>query len=79
MADQHLADVARQGKAFAGFPGAVGQLINFVGFVPPDAEMKESGSAPGDPEVLRAEFAGWDPRIEDAARSGAKHIPLGAV
>jgi salicylate hydroxylase len=26
--------------------------------------MKESWSAPGDPAVLRAEFAGWDPRIE---------------
>ena len=26
--------------------------------------MKESWSAPGDPKVLRAEFEGWDPRIE---------------
>ena len=25
--------------------------------------MKESWSAPGDPNVLRAEFEGWDPRI----------------
>ena len=25
--------------------------------------MKESWSAPGDPDVLRREFAGWDPRI----------------
>ena len=25
--------------------------------------MKESWSAPGDPEVLRQAFAGWDPRI----------------
>ena len=25
--------------------------------------MKESWSAPGDPEVLRRAFAGWDPRI----------------
>src|SRR5215207_7122215 len=29
-----------------------------------DAEMKESWSLPGDPDVLRREFAGWDPRIE---------------
>src|SRR5206468_12085140 len=34
-----------------------------VGFVPADAEMKESWSAPGDPDVLRREFDGWDPRI----------------
>src|SRR5204862_7212134 len=33
------------------------------GFVPADQEMKESWSAPGDPDVLRAEFEGWDPRI----------------
>jgi salicylate hydroxylase len=26
-------------------------------------EMKESWSAPGDPDLLRREFAGWDPRI----------------
>ena len=31
-----------------------GKLINYVGFVPADQEMKESWSAPGDPEVLRA-------------------------
>jgi salicylate hydroxylase len=31
--------------------------------VPTDEEMKESWSAPGDPEVLRQAFAGWDPRI----------------
>jgi salicylate hydroxylase len=54
------------GKArhFLTFPVRAGQLINYVGFVPADEEMKESWSAPGDPEVLRREFAGWDPRIE---------------
>ena len=31
--------------------------------MPADEEMKESWSAPGDPEVLRREFEGWDPRI----------------
>jgi salicylate hydroxylase len=40
-----------------------GQLINYVGFVPADKEMKESWLAPGDPDVLRAEFAGWDARV----------------
>jgi len=51
------------GKHFLSFPLRAGKLINYVGFVPADAEMKESWTAPGDPEVLRAEFAGWDPRI----------------
>ena len=50
-------------KHFLAFPVRAGKLINYVGFVPADAEMKESWSAPGDPTVLRAEFAGWDPRI----------------
>ena len=40
-----------------------GAMINYVGFVPTDEEMKESWSAPGDPQVLRGEFEGWDPRI----------------
>jgi salicylate hydroxylase len=51
-------------KHFLAFPVRAGALINYVGFVPADEEMKESWSAPGDPNVLRAEFAGWDPRIE---------------
>src|SRR3954464_2398705 len=52
------------GKPFLVFPVRAGQLINFVGFVPADEEMRESWSAPGDPDRLRAEFAGWDPCIE---------------
>ena len=52
-----------QGRHFLAFPVRAGQLINYVGFVPTDEEMKESWSAPGDPDVLRAAFAGWDPRI----------------
>jgi salicylate hydroxylase len=51
-------------KHFLAFPVRAGALINYVGFVPADEEMKESWSAPGDPDVLRAEFAGWDRRIE---------------
>jgi salicylate hydroxylase len=57
-----------KGKHLLVFPVRAGKLINFVGFVPPDAamkeSMKESWSSPGDPEKLRAEFAGWDPRLE---------------
>jgi salicylate hydroxylase len=50
-------------KHFLTFPVRSGELINYVGFVPADAEMKESWSAPGEPDVLRAEFEGWEPRI----------------
>ena len=52
-----------KGKHFLSFPVRSGELINYVGFVPADAEMKKSWSAPGDPDVLRREFGGWDPRI----------------
>jgi salicylate hydroxylase len=53
-----------KGKHFLSFPVRAGKFVNYVGFVTADEEMKESWSAPGDPDVLRAEFAGWDPRIE---------------
>jgi salicylate hydroxylase len=52
-----------KGRHFLAFPVRAGALINYVGFVPADDEMKESWSAAGDPDVLRGEFAGWDPRI----------------
>jgi len=51
-------------KHFLVFPVRHGEMVNYVGFVPTDEKMKESWSASGDPEVLRAEFRGWDPRIE---------------
>ena len=57
-----------KGKHFLTFPVRAGKLINYVGFVPADEETKESWSAPGDPQVLRQEFAGWDPRIESLLR-----------
>ncbi len=50
-------------KHFLVFPLRAGEIINFVGFVPADDEMRESWSAPGDPDQLRAEFAGWNERI----------------
>jgi salicylate hydroxylase len=53
-----------KGRHFLAFPVRAGKLINYVGFVPTDEEMKESWSAPGDPEILRQAFAGWDPRIQ---------------
>jgi salicylate hydroxylase len=50
-------------KHFLVFPVRHGTMVNYVGFVPTDEEMKESWSAPGDPDRLRREFEGWDPRI----------------
>ena len=50
-------------KHFLVFPVRHGQMVNYVGFVPADQEMNESWSAAGDPDVLRREFEGWDPRI----------------
>jgi len=51
------------GKHFLTYPMRAGSLINFVGFVPAKEGMTESWSAAGDPDALRREFAGWDPRI----------------
>ena len=50
-------------KHFLVFPVRHGTMVNYVGFVPTDEEMKESWSAPGNADTLRAEFKGWDPRI----------------
>ena len=50
-------------KHFLVFPVRHATMVNYVGFVPTDEEMKESWSAPGDPQVLRRAFEGWDPRI----------------
>jgi salicylate hydroxylase len=57
-----------KGRHFLAFPVRAGQMLNYVGFVPTDEEMKESWSAPGDPDVLRRAFAGWDPRIHQLLR-----------
>jgi salicylate hydroxylase len=54
---------AGPGKHFLVFPVRRGEMVNYVGFVPAGEEMQESWSAPGDPELLRREFQGWDPRI----------------
>jgi 2-polyprenyl-6-methoxyphenol hydroxylase-like FAD-dependent oxidoreductase len=52
------------GKHFLVYPVRAGQLLNYVGFVPTDEQMKESWSAPGDPATLAQELAGWDPLVE---------------
>jgi len=52
------------GRHFLAYPLRAGALLNCVGFVPSDAEMRESWSAPGDPRAFAREFAGFDPRVE---------------
>lgn len=52
-----------EGKHFLAYPLRANQLLNFVGFVPTSAHMKESWSAPGDPAELAREFAGWDSTV----------------
>jgi salicylate hydroxylase len=56
-------------KHFLVFPLRAGKLINFVGFVPASKAIEESWSAPGDPDQLRADFAGWDPQVEKLIRN----------
>ncbi|KAB1648438.1 NAD(P)-binding protein [Pseudoclavibacter endophyticus] len=52
-----------EGKHFLTYPVRGGELINYVGFVPSHERLKESWSAVGDVDRLRADFAGWDPRV----------------
>ena len=56
-------------RHFLVFPVRHGTMVNYVGFVPTGEEMKESWSAPGDPEVLRRAFDGWD--VVPVARAAA--------
>jgi len=53
------------GRHFLAYPLRGGTLLNCVGFVPSDAEMRESWSAPGDPRAFAREFAGFDPRVQE--------------
>jgi salicylate hydroxylase len=55
-------------RHFLVFPVRHATMVNYVGFVPTDEEMKESWSAPGDPDVLRSEFEGWDARIGEVLK-----------
>jgi salicylate hydroxylase len=48
-----------EGKHVIVFPVRAGGMLNFVCFVPADEEMRESWSAPGDPDALRAAFEGF--------------------
>jgi salicylate hydroxylase len=55
-------------KHFLVFPVRANQLLNYVGFVASGELTRESWSAPGDPDALRREFAGWDPCVEEILR-----------
>ena len=55
-------------KHFLVFPVRHGTMLNYVGFMPTDEEMKESWSAPGDPDLLRLAFEGWDPRVGEVLK-----------
>jgi salicylate hydroxylase len=48
-----------EGKHVIVFPVRAGRMLNFVCFVPAAREMRESWSAPGDPDALRAAFTGF--------------------
>jgi salicylate hydroxylase len=61
MWPEALVNWVGQGKHFLVFPVRAGTLLNYVGFLPADEQMRESWSAPGDPATLAAQFADWDP------------------
>jgi salicylate hydroxylase len=48
-----------EGKHVIVFPVRAGRMLNFVCFVPAEEAMRESWSAPGDPDALRAAFDGF--------------------
>jgi salicylate hydroxylase len=57
-----------QGKHVIVFPVRAGKMLNFVCFVPADKAMRESWSAPGDPDALRAAFEGFATPVTDLLR-----------
>jgi salicylate hydroxylase len=68
---QALVNWVSQGKHFLVFPVRAGTLLNYVGFLPADEQMRESWSAPSDPAVLSAAFS--------AALANRYHFPVGPV
>ena len=57
-----------EGKHVIVFPVRAGRMLNFVCFLPADREMRESWSAPGDPDALRAAFEGFAAPVTDLLR-----------
>ena len=52
-----------QGRYLLAYRIRRGELLNFVGFMPADEEMRKSWSAPGDSATLAAAYADWDPLV----------------
>lgn len=52
------------GRHFVHYPISAGRLINVVAFAPAGAWRTESWTADGELADLRAEFAGWDARLD---------------
>jgi salicylate hydroxylase len=57
-----------EGKHVIVFPVRAGTMLNFVCFLPADRAMRESWSAPGDPDALRAAFGGFATPVTDLLR-----------
>jgi 2-polyprenyl-6-methoxyphenol hydroxylase-like FAD-dependent oxidoreductase len=57
-----------EGKHVIVFPVRAGRMLNFVCFVPAEEAMRESWSAPGDPDALRAAFDGFAAPVTDLLR-----------
>ena len=54
-----------EGKHVIVFPVRAGRMLNFVCFLPADEAARESWSAPGDPDALRAAFQGFAAPVVD--------------
>jgi salicylate hydroxylase len=51
------------GEHFMTYPVRANRMINYVAFLSSTDQIEESWSSAGDPRVLRAAFASWDPRV----------------
>ena len=49
-----------KGRSFLCYPVSSGRLMNMVAFVPTNLKLLRSWTAPGDLNMLAAEYAGWD-------------------
>jgi salicylate hydroxylase len=57
-----------EGKHVIVFPVRAGKQLNFVCFIPAEQAMRESWSAPGDPDALRAAFEGFAEPVTELLR-----------
>ena len=75
---EHAPEMARRpvqtlwlgpGHHFVHYPISGGRLINLVAFAPAGAWRTESWTADGELDDLRAEFTGWDARLDQLIRA----------